>query len=68
MRDKVTGDGERLHPLREGIFRGRRLPGPSALVNTLILLGSIFVMALLGLTARLTDTDGPPTLVDDLDS
>lgn len=33
-----------------------------------ILLGSIAVMALLGLTARLTDTDGRPTLVDDLDS
>ncbi|MET9733380.1 hypothetical protein ABZZ79_22825 [Streptomyces sp. NPDC006458] len=32
-----------------------------------ILLGSIAVMALLGLTARLTDTDGRPTLVDDLD-
>ncbi|MFJ5520907.1 hypothetical protein ACIQB4_28150 [Streptomyces griseoluteus] len=33
-----------------------------------ILLGSIAVMALLGLTARLTDTDGRPMLVDDLDS
>nr|AHE40063.1 hypothetical protein pFRL5_400 [Streptomyces sp. F8] len=33
-----------------------------------ILLGSISVMALLGLTARLTDTDGRPTLGDDLDS
>lgn len=30
-----------------------------------ILLGSIAVMALLGLTARLTATDGRPTLVDD---
>ncbi|MGC0407620.1 hypothetical protein RKD31_000863 [Streptomyces sp. SAI-163] len=39
-------------------------------MDTLILLGSIFVMALLGLTARFTDTVGPPTLVDvdDLDS
>lgn len=33
-----------------------------------ILLGSISVMALLGLTARLTDTDGRPTLVDNLES
>ncbi|MFJ8036517.1 hypothetical protein [Streptomyces sp. NPDC096032] len=33
-----------------------------------ILLGSIAVMALLGLTARLTATDGRPTLVDDLES
>lgn len=33
-----------------------------------ILLGSIAVMALLGLTARLTVTDGRPTLVDDLES
>lgn len=33
-----------------------------------ILLGSIAVMALLGLTARLTVTDGRPKLVDDLES
>lgn len=33
-----------------------------------ILLGSIAVMTLLGLTARLTVTDGRPTLVDDLES
>ncbi|MCG8971393.1 hypothetical protein [Streptomyces sp. CL12-4] len=33
-----------------------------------ILLGSIAVMALLGLTARLTVTHGRPTLVDDLES
>jgi hypothetical protein len=30
--------------------------------------GSVAVMALLGLTARLTATDGRPTLVDDLES
>jgi hypothetical protein len=33
-----------------------------------ILLGSIAVMALLGLTARLTVTHGRLTLVDDLES